>query len=955
MFRKLRTLLLASLGTVAICCGAGLSYWFYAQTHIRDIKSGAEVEDIYENYNSGKPNPINQYEMYVFPSTWYLSQYNSNTQGLPELKYGYIERSINENNEIVDVYVNPQGVKSELVDINYTYNYCNDIDNYDERHTSSFKTFKAPKFKASGGWFEADVGYEPQFNEGNNTLKELFITDRDSFSSKPDRSNYEQPSGNKGFNDFSSPEIDSKDIAGVRNDGSFQETEDTSIGGTEGKPIYQQLNIDDRLGYWYEKDAEHGRFLPIKISFSGSLSPQTFLRLVPNPRSDMADANAWHNFAFCNWVYYNPSLDSSKPYNEPIDGFSNHDRKNIFDVLLNLESVSYENKGTGKREIRLFPVFSNGKDYPGSVGGATGNFDPNVQGKGFRDGMKVEYITEDENKNIDMQARYFTFHEGKQDIEYNGNRYNYAVLNNFNTDDRKLKYINFAGVYTYYDNNRGTYSNAQYGNWENFDAGSNITNLEQGDKNIYAITTNNKYSTEQEARNAMQNLVNTMKMGDNPEVNSYKGLFGWLKDRELNAIYNNATDKNNIFVVSNNENGKPDQYRAYALFFERILDLKAITGFPVSNTPITEDNTKIYKETNQGGLIKHYEDVYDISRNLFSEDNYFYIGKKEGTNVFRPDSLTPLNETNQFIYKINTLDLSKESLKFFNIRIEKYNSILSQNLRFDLSPLENGKILFENNTGKLTGSTGTINGDESNTLINASEYFEEIKFRGVDKDNPQLSFDTKGFKVKETETNPGLGFYSIVLVYNPSKGFTFDVYAYKHKNLFVKIFDTEPEVHKTGEQAGFLNHEPTDTLYYEKIYDYSEIMNDTNEFTGRFNEEHRDKKKINDVVNEFAQNRHDSSTGAGDGKYKDFTGERADGTIDNDEIYYIVDHVTKTILCKATYNTSTDTFDIVVNGGIKLDVVKNYVLYVITDTQYRSNKYNPLIPFDQTKVTEENL
>lgn len=410
MFKRLRTFILAGLGTIAICCGAGFSYWFFAETSYRYIKSGAEVEDIYENYNSGKPNPITQYEMYVFPSTWYLSQYktkaedptgNDATIDKPELKYGYIERSLNSNNEVVDIYVGPDEERYNEADESWTENYCRDIDSYETdeaTNPSEIKTFKHPKISKDNGILGTDEGKEPQFNESTPSQKlgELYITYR--WESLKRKNMYKCPRNNKdekiGFNDYGKPDDDAKDNAGYKNDGLYQETEDPNYGGIEGKPIYQKLNIDDRLGYWYELDASHGRFLPIKISFSGSLSPQTFQKLVPNPRADMADSNAYHNYAFCNWVYYNPYLDgNNKPYVQPADGFSNYDRINIFDALLNLENISYENKDTGKREIRLFPVFSNGKDYPQNDVQATDKYDQSALGQGFRDGLKVEYTT----------------------------------------------------------------------------------------------------------------------------------------------------------------------------------------------------------------------------------------------------------------------------------------------------------------------------------------------------------------------------------------------------------------------------------------------------------------------------------------------------------------------------------------------------------------------------------
>ena len=294
MFRKLKTLLIAGFSTLALCAGTGLSYWIFTETSSRSIMSGAEVEDLYENYNAGKPVPIQQYEMYLFPSTWYLSQYND-SNNLPEEKYGYINRVLEDDGKtITDTYVikNQAGVLETMSSVpEYSINsYCKDVDTYDAEGTTDYKTFKLP------------TNSEPQFDKSilNFNLKD----------------GYKVPTGDKGFNDVGSFAKDLNDTTGViptqDNDGIFQETESTDHSGTAGKPIYQELNVDDRLGYWYELEANEGRYLPIKISFSGSISPEVFLKLVSNPRCDMGDANGWHNYAFANWFYYDPECTSGK-------------------------------------------------------------------------------------------------------------------------------------------------------------------------------------------------------------------------------------------------------------------------------------------------------------------------------------------------------------------------------------------------------------------------------------------------------------------------------------------------------------------------------------------------------------------------------------------------------------------------------------------------------------------
>lgn len=971
MFRKLRTLLLAGLGTVAITCGAGFSYWFYTVVSEREIKSGAEIEDIYENYNAGKPNPITQYEMYLYPSTWYLTQYNdANT--LPEKMYGYIDRRMDKDGTIVDTYYNSAGVKVENIEVegvskpnvpeSSIKSYCYDIDRVDSNNT--YYTFKKPKNSDDN---LTQNGALPNFkNPGLGDDKTAF----------PNlNGGYHAPSGNTGWYDFSSPSEDLTDVDDIPSPDSDSYFADTK------RPFYQKLNIDDRLGYWYELSASEGRFLPIKISFSGSISPQTFLKLVRNPRADLSDSNGWHNYKFGNWIYYHHSMGSKKAYTQPAEGFSNYDRGNLFDVIDNLESMSVVNPATGKREIRLFPIFTNGKDYkeiPKKCEGKQDTTSIEFLSQGYRDGLKVDYKTKDLSGDYDYQTRYFTFEEGSQKIpltiDGTPRNYNVAVLNNFNTDDKDLSYIDFSGVYSefieesdfhlgklHYDYSYGY----DYGNWSNdkanfgddattfnpsYDTSSSLSPAEnnrnlfsQGDKNIYAIAVDRTFSSANAAKNAIQPLINEMHKAAGG--NDSKGLVGCTEGRTLVPIYNydsNDNKLNNIIIVK----FKNSKYRAYALYFERILDFKIITDAPVSPTPVGTTggsyNINVYEEANAGDLKKHYETVYDTSRNLFLEDNTFYLGQKNG-NKFVPNkdssgNPVSLNSTNKFIYKINNLDLSKAQSLFSSIRIEKEYSELSKNVEFDINPIKdtsNPNLALYEHTGQ---ENYEINGDESNVFVNAGKYIEYVQLKEKGNSNTYNAFKLREKDDEGKEISP-YGFYSIVIVFNPTTDhpFKFDVYVYKQKNLFVKIFDKNPGIYNATDNPrdGFLNHYSGE--YYECQYDYNVLMTKNDEYKNSQNP--ADIKKIGDVFKQYCTIRH-SYTGDNTDFYKD----KVD---DGDEIYYLIDHVTKTIIAKAQYTgdfNGQPQFDIKITSGTILNIQKNYVTYVISNSQYIRDEFNPLKP-----------
>lgn len=102
-FRKIKYAILSLIAFVVIGVGAGVSYWVYAQEGFnKQINSDSNIDNIYENYTFGKESITDKYDIYFFPSTYYLYRFangGSDVNGgtttgptdKPENIYGYLK------------------------------------------------------------------------------------------------------------------------------------------------------------------------------------------------------------------------------------------------------------------------------------------------------------------------------------------------------------------------------------------------------------------------------------------------------------------------------------------------------------------------------------------------------------------------------------------------------------------------------------------------------------------------------------------------------------------------------------------------------------------------------------------------------------------------------------------------------------------------------------------------
>ena len=236
---------------------------------------------------------------------------------------------------------------------------------------------------------------------------------------------------------------------------------------TQGDPYGQMMQKaqyrNDRFGFWtpfYDWDdpknksplnkTEYSasRYLPIKITVNGNLTPDDMAKIIPSVESSMFDSHLYFDFTANGWTYVKKSgnelKDEELEYQSAVGGFTAKDLKYIFDIMQHPSKYADSNN-----VIRLFPVFSNGKNYKSSLT------------DGGRDSLRADFkyksntstITNSTNPTstkLTYSSVTYTSASGN-DLSLPSYSYdvNYAVLNN--VDLKKDKYdsitIKMAAAY----------------------------------------------------------------------------------------------------------------------------------------------------------------------------------------------------------------------------------------------------------------------------------------------------------------------------------------------------------------------------------------------------------------------------------------------------------------------------------------------------------------------------
>lgn len=975
LFKKIKYLILSLVAFITIGVGVGVSYWVFANEGFNNaINSDSNIDNIYENYTFGKESITDKYDIYFFPSTYYLYRFASKVKDVngkapspnsePEKIYGYLDYD-HETKKFAIVGGDEGDATNTQASANKYHIDINGL-TYDNKAYSDLDKFTND---SKDGYFEHSTNYSEtlgtylsidRYNGGNQSNYVGYIETTEAITDAWINAIFEYKKETKtvinvnylggGSNDENNAlgsldaDLDDKSTVTLIQNGTNLLTKgdiyDKYNQLEKSDPFNQRLEIDDRLGYWPQLDVDEGRYLPIKLSFDSYIDYNLINSLIGDPKTDMGDSNGWFTSKFSGWI----SVKSSEriPYETylPINGFEYIDQNNLFDFMSNLKQYAEYDEDTQRYVIRLFPTFSNGKNYDAVV-----NENPKRPANGYRDGIRLDYFSTSDEKNdanttLSMDTRFFSFKGGTNDIDSNLTL-NYASINNFSFGD-SVKAIEIRGAKIYGNNwIKVTESNGGVKHpdkdWLDFKNEYGTVVLGETTKiidsfksnqlyNIYAITgfENNDYSYKNAATaisTLKKSLYNTidgkevLKTGSDFPINDLKGK----------QLYDLGT-----YVIGGN-----GVYGVYTLLYEEVSDLRL-----VQDVSIIENSDGSYNEDPSNLIDDFVEKEVSGSRGLAMNTDYIYTGNittSGSTNYI--SNLNHISLNNPYIYRIDGVDFRySDTLSFMIVRNGNADN---GDFKFNLSPLTDGQGLV---------STATeLDTEKQNALDEGEEIFENasnfMSFCGVNEQTDENGVKKYDYTVlrltpqKGNSNDNGKGYYSFIFEYNPSD-MSFNVYCYRFKNIFVKIFDKKPDVYgeASGDTSGFLNH--SDGEYYTCEYFAGNSINVTSDYYTPVNISQTGTSTIEDVFKYFVKKRLDSNSETTettstslDTPYKD--------TIDkngNSE-YYLIDSVSERVIgvakCKTDSTSKTSTIKSVTFSK-DLALSKNYVFYVVSKTAYQN-------------------
>ena len=964
LFKKIKYLILSLVAFMVIGVGVGVSYWVFAKEGFNNaINSDSNIDNIYENYTFGKESITDKYDIYFFPSTYYLYRYASekadvngtakNKENNPENIYSYLEYVDGK----LQVHGNSNAVSLDAsnqyhTDINGLSGSFSDLDAYTE-----YENRNNPYSENLGTYLSIDIATNLNQKANYSGYIKISNPQTDMWDNKKVINvNYSDNEVGGSFGGYNG--IDEVDLPQGDHEITDDDIESANIYSKYKKsetadPFFQVLEIDDRLGYWPTLNVTQGRYLPIKLSFDSYIDYKKLSEIIHDPKTDMGDSNNRFTSKFSNRIYVNENnKDEFKDF-LPVDGFEYKDEKYIFNFMSNLKQFADYDSTNERYIIRLFPTFSNGKNYYQVKDAAVK--DPT---SGYRDGIRLDYFTKT-NNSYSMDTRFFTFKAGATiSVNNEKNTLDYAAINNFSFSDNTVS-IELRGTkiedngWIQIDESNGGVANPDK-DWLDFkDLDSNILGenhvIKKNDENnnitklidifspnrlynIYVVGCKDADEYYDSASTAISDLrsflydYNTstneyvLKSGDNFPISDLKGKR--LNDLGVFTIGGKYTITTGFWPFEEEE--IRNVYGAYAILYEEVADLRLVQNISVGEN--INDNE--YNEDENAKINTFVNGEVANSRGLIMNTDFLY--KCDTTNGSADQSivynLSNISNSNPYIYRIDGIDFRFADTLDFMIVVNGESN--NSDLRFNLTPLEDK----DGNDAKLISSTTVVEensslNDEQLLFENASDYVENIDVVGTDGNN-KVTY--KVLRLKSINgVDSGKGYYSFIFEYDPALD-GFNVYCYRFKNIFVKVFDTKPSeyIDVSNDNYGFLNHSTGEYFTYE--YFAGNSIDVTKDLYTPVNSTAKDPLNLEGVFNFFVEKR--VSSDISEGYYKD-------SVLNNKSYYYLMDSVSERVLGVATctYNeTGQQLTGISIKFSNNLELAKNYVFYLASKAYYEN-------------------
>ncbi len=932
-----------------LCIGAigattfGLSYFYFEDNkETSNTQNNLKVDDIEENYRFNKTTSTDTtYTIYFFPSAAYMSLYykylNNTTEIAPEKQFGYKEVQYNEKGNIL--LDNNGNARYKLSSETGEYaNYTRST--YTVSYDGAYRKYIGDEFPCDD--FEADGGTAYGSGTAYTSTQSAISADSDG----------------------------KKRTWGVPNEGmTFKDNTEANIENYNG---HNQFSLD-RLGCWDDcyyygytvsdsdgdnaptgliegdspslstlmDDTNTGRYLPIKITITNTMSTSVMEKAVQDIFSSMGNSNDHHNYSFTQWTYVDTSTSApSYPYGVDSDGCTtNKERKDLkgaddknypvgdafqpiptnryFDMFSDLSKYADSNG-----VIRLFPLFSNGKKT---------NATSYVNGGGAAQKLQISYTTDSTTTN---EYKYPFFNS---DI-YNGVSYEDTTSTDSSTDSSTdtdstdsddttdstdtttasdcftytdssetettvplllSKYIRMFSYYNVKIKSSDNVSSLKFtanniwnspANWQSEDGSILWRNLYTLDSTYIQDQLISKYGEGLYtfyvfvANYSYENGPNNMTKNETEMRKTFQPFYDNIVSQAMEGKFASVKGKNLVQVTAVDSSMGSYECSPTVVAFEKIDEPKVINDFPVSESS--------YSTATVSDVNSTIADDYEYAPGFYRNQEPLYKGTKSGS-AYSIDG-DDLSTTEPYTYIARNVDfMNDESLYFLIAFSESYSTTHAFNAKADMEY----EYLISNPTKSSDSDTYTISPED--VFTEAYEYIEAVDATGD---------DGKTYQMLKFKNNEYLGIYDILIKYNKNKG-KYDIYMFRHSNLFCYVFDKKLTDYSTGTfvdhsfNNSYVNEAANATLLFENRYFIGESLKASDKSTSNNSDSNLDECLRNYI-----------------GGSKDYSGEKLLN-------YQLMDRVTDTVV--AQYKQNTDgTYTLECN----LRIYKNYIFYIADKT-----------------------
>lgn len=728
--KKILYVILPLALALTLAVGAAFAAWQFESVGVSENDISSKRDDIFENYeikkaNSSLTNQVNTYEMYLYPSTLYLSDYIDYLNGrsgavLPEEKYGYIQPSVSAGGDVTYTVAGGGGDTAYLNDV---------VKNSD--YTMSSSSF------VEGMYYKV---YEKN-SEWNRTVADSGINGTVKVGGQTVAANSKYLYGD--------PDLDATTVT------YSDSTTGVSLQDTTGeRHNWRNLHYFDRFGYWPSLAKNEGRYLPLKIVVDENFSNTYYNNVALSPQADMGDPRDWFVYSFSCWAYVafeNGSftapyyatdsfatenkdtnyVNSGGSVNPSLSSFCPTTVSQYFDII-----ESFEKYTDADGVIRLFPKFSNGKGYSA----------PSVK-DGGGDAIKAvpEYKNADGSQAVkkpsDQHELYMFYSTEEGSVTKNSAKISVrvSVLPNITIDDYYSLDFKFAPTYKVagwpggwndiYSFDRKTASGT------NKNIPDTLAAYGYGMYNLYLFITNvaepaSNTDCTAELETLRQNLVNK-----SDKVN-FPALFG----------------KNLLPIAKSFVGGK-----SFMLVGEKVREAKFIGDVSFGNSNYTTDEQikERYLSTNKSFRL--------INKPLYGYKN----------SVKQDDAI---NSNFPYCYILQNVDFTEATTQYCQIRFQRsYRPDLhfAKTSEYAYDRIEFSSVVYEHGFGN---------------------YFNLVDV-GVHSEDGTVSTQ-QAIQLASEEMR---GIYDIILVFRSARegnagssiAYNIGLYAYRHTNIFLKIYDKD--------------------------------------------------------------------------------------------------------------------------------------------------------------------